>query len=140
MPPRAQRRRQQRTGEDRAQVRLTIDGEEYLFDTAQVSHRHELALWQQARLTMLECFKALGDEKPALFLIAAIVYLARVSNGEKVTYDEVAEALTLSSDIDVHIVGDDDEEDDDEDGDQGGALELPGVEGTSSAPEARAAD
>jgi hypothetical protein len=81
----------------------------YRFDSSEITHRHELALWQQSRLTMAEVFQALGSDKPALFMLAAIVFLARHSEGDTlVTFDQVAEAITYESTIEVDIVDDDD--------------------------------
>lgn len=110
MPPRATRRTQKRTNEHRVRIDIKIDGVSYRFDTSDITHRHELALWQQARLTMAEVFNALGSDKPALFMLAAIVFLARQADGETgVTFDQIAEAITYDSTIAVDIIdGDDD--------------------------------
>lgn len=106
MPPRTARRNQKKTGDGRVAVKITVDGEEYLFDTAEITHRHELALWNQARLTYAEIFTALGNEKPAMFLLAGLVFLAQISHDEQVRYDDVAAAITMSSEIDVEILDD----------------------------------
>jgi hypothetical protein len=114
MPPRAERRKQ-KSDSNAAVMDLTIDGQTYRFDSSEITHRHELALWNQARLTMAEVFIALGQEKPAGFMVAALVFLSRVAEGDKVTFDEVAEAISLTeSDIDVKIISgaEDDEPED----------------------------
>jgi hypothetical protein len=87
---------------------ITIDGVTYHFDTAAITHRHEMVLWQQARLTLAECLEALGGGKPALFMLAALVLLARLAEGDDAaTFDEIAEAINMGSDIDVAIITDD---------------------------------
>lgn len=106
MPTRPNRRAQKRTNENRVRIDIDIDGITYRFDTSDITHRHELALWQQARLTMAEVFNALGSDKPALFMLAAIVFLARAAEGDDVTFDAIAEAITLDSTIDVRIIDD----------------------------------
>lgn len=110
MPPRSTRRKQAKTGDGRVAVKISVDGESYLFDTSVITHRHELALWNQARLTYAEVFTALNNEKPAMFMLAALVFLAQISAGEKVAYDDVAEAITYSSEIDIEILDDTDAE------------------------------
>jgi len=113
MPSRPARRAQKKTGDNRVRIDIKVDGQTYRFDTADITHRHELALWQQARLTYVEVFNALGSDKPALFMVAALVFLARLGEGDDsgVTFDAIAEALSMDSDIDVQILGDDDDED-----------------------------
>lgn len=110
MPPRSTRRKQAKTGDGRVAVEIIIDGESYMFDTSVITHRHELALWNQARLTYAEVFQALGNDKPGLFLLAGLVFLAQISHGDQVRYDDVAESITVSSEIDVKILDDTDAE------------------------------
>ena len=80
---------------------ITVDGVSYPFRLSDISAAMELELYQQTgglRLTQVVQDIA---EAPAGFHIAALVFLARRSRGDQVTFDEIASHMGLASDIDV---------------------------------------
>jgi hypothetical protein len=91
---------------------MVVDGVSYRFNLADISAKMELALYQQSGLILTKVVQEVA-ESPAGFHIAALVFLARLSRGDDVTFDEVADAMGLASEIE--LVLDDADADSDED-------------------------
>lgn len=101
MPTRETRRASK---DDGARMTISVDGESYSFDSNEVDYKAELDLFNASKLTMASIFTAMSAGSFAPFMIAAIVFLARRSAGEKaVTFDEIAESIDYASEIDVHV-------------------------------------
>lgn len=102
MPPRSARRAQKKTGDNIAMT-ITVDGEPYVFDTSDITSAIDRELYLQSRLTMAGVFSGMDSGNVSPFFIAALVFLARRTAGEKVTYTQVEEAIGFDSEIDVKI-------------------------------------
>jgi hypothetical protein len=112
LPPRSARRAQKK--DDTATVvTITVDGEPYLFDSSEITYKVELELFHASRLTMDGVFKALAQDDFAPFLVAALVFLARRSAGDKVTFDQVASSIEYSSEVGFKIGRDDESQTED---------------------------
>lgn len=105
MPPRSARRAQKKAGAG-VGLDITVDGQVYRYDPSDVTWRQELELFNATKLTRTDIFKAFANQSFAPVLVAGLVFLARRSAGDKVSFDEVAEAISYSSEIDVEILGD----------------------------------
>lgn len=108
MPPRSARRAQKKTGDNIAMT-ITVDGEDYHFDTSDITSAIDRELYLQSRLTMAGVFNAMDAGNVSPFLIAALVFLSRRTAGDKVTYAQVEEAIGFDSELDVTIHDDGDE-------------------------------
>lgn len=94
-----------------ADVSMTflVDGVRYPFNLADISAKHELELYNQSGgLRLLKVIQEVS-EAPAGFHIAALVFLSRLSQGDNVTFDDVAEHMGLASEIEIVLDEDDDE-------------------------------
>lgn len=87
-----------------------------------------MELWQQSGqgLTLSSIGEALASGSPALFHVAAVVFLARRARGDQVTFAEVSGAITFGSEVDFDT-------DTDTDDGSGGPPEPPAADsgGTS---------
>ena len=92
-----------------------VDGVRYPFNLSDITAKHELELYNQSGgLRLIKVIQEVS-EAPAGFHIAALVFLSRIAQGDKVTFDEVAEHMGLASEIEVIVdefEGDDATEDD----------------------------
>ena len=107
---------------DERPMRITVAGVAYTLTIGELTHEIELELYKASGLTVPEIVNASERGSGAPFMIAALVFLARRQAGDRITYDEVAQAInyrTLRDDFDLQVVDADE---------------------TSSAPEAPAAD
>lgn len=85
---------------------LVVDGVKYPFGLSNISASMELELYQQSGLILTKVVQEIA-EAPAGFHVAALVFLSRRSRGDVVTFQEVADAMGLASEIDLQIDGDD---------------------------------
>jgi|GEM_PF-4335681 len=107
MPPRDLRR----SGATDIVMTITVDGVPYRFDLSNITAKMELDLYQQSGgLRLTKVMEELQDGATG-FHIAAMVYLARRSEGDDITFDEVAEHMGIASEVDVHVEGEDDDDD-----------------------------
>jgi hypothetical protein len=106
MPPREYK------AKNAADVSMTfmVDGVRYPFNLADISANMELELYNQSG--GLRLLKVINEvtEAPAGFHIAALVFLSRRSQGDQVTFDEVADHMGLASEIEVIVDDDEDVE------------------------------
>lgn len=84
-----------------------VDGLEYRLAIDGLTHRHELALWHETKLTVRDL---LTTTHWPPFMVAAVVYLARLQRGDAVSYDEVAAAITRESEFGKPASAADDED------------------------------
>lgn len=84
--------------DDSNTINITIDGVVFRFDPKSITAKHELRLWREAKLRLPDIVSASASE-PSLIEVAAIVFLARLADGEDVSFDAVAESISLDSDI-----------------------------------------
>jgi hypothetical protein len=81
---------------------LMVDGNRYPFSMSDISARMELELYRQSGLVLTKVIQEVS-ESPAGFHIAALVFLARISRGDEITFDEVADSMGLASEIEVMV-------------------------------------
>lgn len=79
-------------------ITIKIDGESYTVRPSEVTAKMAGQLRKQSGMSVRSVMVAAGDD-PDLDVVAALVWLARRQRGEKVTWDEVAEAITYDSDL-----------------------------------------
>lgn len=108
MPPRSERRRQKKDG-DQAVMIIKVDGESYRFDSSEVTSAMDRELFLQSKLTLALVVTAMADGTVSPFMVAALIFLARRSAGETVTYDEIEQAIGFATEIDVEIPDDEDD-------------------------------
>jgi hypothetical protein len=99
---------------------ITVDGVAYRFAFSDLTNEIELELFRQSGLTIPQIFAAIEAGSFAPFMVAALVFLARRVEGDRITYAEVSSAITYSSEMDL--------------------AEIPVDDVTGDAPEALAAD
>lgn len=89
-----------RPGGDKADTSITvsIDGVEYVCRPSDVTAKMAGQLRKESGMSVRAVMVAAADD-PDLDVIAALVWLARRQTGEKVTWDEVADAITYDSEI-----------------------------------------
>ena len=86
---------------------IKVDGVAYPFNLSDVTASIELELYQQTNgLRLTQVISEIATA-PAGFHIAALVFLARRSRGDQVTFAEVADHMGLASDLEV-VMDDDD--------------------------------
>jgi len=83
-------------------ITITVDGEEYELVPARVPNRVELELYATTGLTVNELLMA---ETWPRFMIASVIFLARRTRGDVVTWDEVAEGITYDTIATREIAG-----------------------------------
>lgn len=88
---------------------LKVDGVSYPFRLSDVSASIELELYQQTNGLRLTQVISEIQSAPAGFHIAALVFLARRSAGDQVTFSEVADHMGLASNIEVELGTDEDD-------------------------------
>lgn len=109
MPPRA---RQKKTTTPKSGFKITVDGEVYFYDPDDVSWEHDAELFRAVKLTRRDISAAFSSGSYAPFLVACLVFLGRRAAGDNVTFKQVADPITDSTEINVEIIGEDDESDD----------------------------
>ncbi len=109
MPARS-RNKIKKKSESTGGLDIIVDGETYRYDPDLISWEQELELFQATRLSRTDIFAAFATNTWAPVLIAGIVFLARRSNGERVTFKQVADAIDYTSEIDVKILGQSDDD------------------------------
>lgn len=105
MPPNEYRKTEQSAD---LSMTIKVDGVAYPFNLSDVTASIELELYQQTgglRLTQVISEIATA---PAGFHVAALVFLARRSRGDQVTFTEVADHMGLASDLEVIMDDEDD--------------------------------
>lgn len=88
-------------------MRITVAGVTYTLTIGELTHAIELELYKASGLTVPEIVSSSERGSGAPFMIAALVFLARRQAGDRVTYDEVAEAInyrTLRDDFAIEVV------------------------------------
>lgn len=106
MPPREVRRT-----DAAAEITMTIvvDSVSYRFDLSNITAAMELELYQQSGgLRLTKVMEEITDGATG-FHIAAMIFLARRSEGDDITFADVANHMGLASDIEVIIDEDEDE-------------------------------
>lgn len=83
-----------------ATIALIVDGQHYTLDPTDITAAHELELWRETGLRLSQIVDDVASA-PALFHVAAIVFLARRSRGDNVKFADVASAITVGSDINI---------------------------------------
>lgn len=105
MPNREQRRAAK--DDENTVITITVDAVEYVFDPMNVTSAIERELWVAAGLTQTGILGAFARREFAPFMIAGLVFLARRSRGDRVTYEAIEESITIGSEIDINMDGDD---------------------------------
>ena len=109
MPPREVRRSGAASD---ISMTIIVDGVKYPFDLSNITARMELDLYQQSGgLRLTKVMEELADGATG-FHVAAMVFLARLSEGDDVTFDDVATHMGLASDIEVNVNDEDTETED----------------------------
>ena len=83
---------------------MKVDGVPYVFELSEVSSALEFELFRQtgSGLTLTQIFEAM-ESGPGSFHLAALVFLARRSRGDEITFDEIAGAMGFGSAIEVEV-------------------------------------
>lgn len=81
-----------------ATITVNVDGTPYVCRPAEVTARIAGDLRRQSGLSVRGVMAAAGED-PDLDTIASLVWIARRQAGEYVTWDEVADGITYTSDI-----------------------------------------
>ncbi len=84
----------------KASVTITVDGVAHTFRPVEVSANMIGQLRRATGMSLAECMEA-AQKSPDLDVLAAMVWLARRQAGEAITYDEVADALTYDTELEV---------------------------------------
>lgn len=85
-------------------VAITVDGTKYTVREADLTSLDTMALRRETGMSFIGLMQAFG-ESPDIDLIAALVWLARRSDGERMlTYADVASDINYQSDFDVEQV------------------------------------
>lgn len=108
MPNREQRRAAAKNNDDQSII-ITVDAVKYRFDPGQMTSAIERELWTQAGLTEAGILGAFQRREFAPFMIAGLVFLARRSRGDQITYDEIEGSISYNSEIELDF-GDSDED------------------------------
>ena len=88
---------------------ITVDGIEYRLDVTDCKHTDEQDLYRACKMTIPGIVNAVQDGQVALFMVAALVFMARRQAGDKTAnYDEIASAITYGTDIDIEVDNGDD--------------------------------
>ncbi len=83
-------------------IAFKVDGVNYVVERDQLTSRIELELFKQSGLTFAEAMGALERTgTPIPFAIACLIFLARRSRGEQVTYDVILDGLSYEMDLEV---------------------------------------
>lgn len=89
-----------RAAADEVTLTVNLDGEAYVFRPNDTTAKMAGELRRECGMSVNKIM-ALAADDPDLDVIAAVVFLARRQRGEKVTYDEVASAITYGSELDT---------------------------------------
>lgn len=101
MPPPTSKARQRAAGQSEPNIKVVVDGVTYTIRSDELTARDARDLRKQAGLSF-QGVMAAAQEDPDIDVIAALVFLACRQDGDrKVTYDEIAEAITYGSEIDI---------------------------------------
>lgn len=93
---------QKKTAQTEApEMRLSVDGRKLVLRFNEISSTDELDLYNHSQLTTRRIGELLEAGEEPLFLVAALVFLARRQAGEKVTCAEVFDSVTFDTDIDL---------------------------------------
>lgn len=79
---------------------VKVDGVEYPFDPGEVTGTVELELFRQSGMVLSSVIEDV-QRAPASFHIAALVFLSRRARGDVVTFDEVADAIRVTSEFEL---------------------------------------
>lgn len=92
-----------RTDDDAPVLEFVVEGVKYRLDASQVTSRMELKLAKQSDGMLRGLGQIMKDMEvsPASYLVAGLVYLARLVDGDDITFDEVADSVTVVSGIEV---------------------------------------
>lgn len=99
MPNRAQRRSAKSTKTDNVVIAVTVDGETYRYDRDETDWRTEAELMQAIGLTPMNLIAKLGQGNYAPFMVAGVVFLARRSQGDPVTFEQIAESISYDAEV-----------------------------------------
>jgi hypothetical protein len=82
-------------------IGFKVDGVTYPLRMSDVSSTMELDLHRATGLTIVEIGEALEAGRPAVFHVAALVWLSRRTHGDSVSFQTVADAITYGSEVEA---------------------------------------
>lgn len=101
MPPPTSKARQRAAGQSEPDITIRVDGVTYAIRSDDLTARDARDLRKQTGMSFRAVMEA-ATEDPDIDIMAALVFLARRQDGDrKVTFDEIAEAITYSSEMEV---------------------------------------
>jgi hypothetical protein len=102
VPPNRAARRRKPAG-DSPGMKIELDGRTYVLYPSSVTARHDRMLRQETGFPLAALFQAL-DGAFGLDLAAAFIWLARLIDGETVSYESLLDEIRYDSELNVSVV------------------------------------